>query len=112
MSRAAGPALGVRRSAFKWILSECSLTRLGPSKASVNTRQEPFPRTPFRGSLHDCWWEGKPLGQIRADVKLRDGAQECVGRGICQEMTYAPTESKFNSRLGPLCVRSFLIRTG
>jgi len=38
MSRAAGPALGVRRSAFNWILCECSLTRLGPSKVLVNSR--------------------------------------------------------------------------
>jgi hypothetical protein len=39
MSRAAGPALGVRRSAFRWIVSECSLTRLGPSKVLVNSRR-------------------------------------------------------------------------
>jgi hypothetical protein len=36
MSRAAGPSLGIRRSPFKWIVSECSLTRLGPSKVLVN----------------------------------------------------------------------------
>ena len=55
MSRAAGLALGVRRSAFKWIVSECSLTRLGPSQVLSSkhwaTRQELFPRTPFRANF-------------------------------------------------------------
>ena len=62
MSRAAGPALGVRRPAFKWIVSECSLTRLGPSKVLVNTRR-------LGGVIRD--WTAR-MAPLRTDEHLQD----------------------------------------
>jgi hypothetical protein len=29
------------------------------------TREDRYPRTPYLGSLHDCWWEGRFTGTIR-----------------------------------------------
>ncbi len=67
MSRAAGPALGVRRSALKWIVSECSLTRLGPSKVLVNTlTREDLSQTGFRmtSGISRIRLAGKPEAAI------------------------------------------------
>jgi hypothetical protein len=33
------------------------------------TNGELFPRTPYLGSLHDCWWEGARAGKVEATWK-------------------------------------------
>ncbi len=63
MSRAAGPAPGVRRSAFEWIVSECSLTRLGPSKVLVLSDKA--------GAI----WPRTVPGTERAHLRLGDSPQ-------------------------------------
>jgi len=100
MSRAAGPALGVRRSAFKWILSECSLTRPGPSKAlRLAIRQDLF--LPQR-----AWGAGRVSGDEGNSQQLCRTHPLVSAKGVCTNVSNVyhsksspvPTQRTFRGR--------------